>query len=277
LSRNGGVGASVAVNAAGDAVAVWTLGDRPGIEAAARPAGGSWAPAVMVADEGGQLNGATAPDVRLAADDTAVATWVGGAPGLLRSSVRAADGSWSRPVEVGAADTAEPRVAIDGRGNAIVAWLQRDRVLVSERPAVAGAWQPPEQLSDPGASAQDVALDAAGNGFAVWNVRNGAALPVLTSSLSPVAWTPTLANNRRPVVAGAPRAGRAVRCTHGAWTGTIPIAYAYRWLRNGRPNGGGGRYRIRPRDVGARLACRVSATNAAGTLRSTSAPVRVKP
>src|SRR5262245_21798475 len=77
LSQNAGVGASVAVNAAGDAVAVWTLGDRPGIGAAARPAGGSWGSAVLMNDSS-PLNGVTAPSVALAADGTAVAVWVGG-------------------------------------------------------------------------------------------------------------------------------------------------------------------------------------------------------
>ena len=273
LSGNGGRGAAVAVDAAGDAVAVWTLGDRPGVEAAARPAGGSWGPTVMVSDVS-PFNGVTAPDVALAGDGTAVAVWVGGSS--LRASVRGSDGSWSRPLEVGAADSAEPRVSLDSHGNAIALWLHRSRLLAAARPAVAAAWQPAEQLSDADASAPQVATDAVGNGVALWNLRNGDLLPVVTSAFPAAAWTPSLANTNRPSIRGVPRVGRTVTCTRGGWAGTVPIRYAYGWLRKGRLAASGRSYRIRRGDAGARLACRVVAKNAARTLSSLSAPVRVK-
>src|SRR5262249_26599096 len=68
LARNGAA-ADVAVDAAGNALVVWTLADRAGIETAARPAGGSWGAAVPVPDVS-PLNGVTAPDVALADDGT---------------------------------------------------------------------------------------------------------------------------------------------------------------------------------------------------------------
>lgn len=273
LSGNAGFGAAVAVNAAGDAVAVWSLADRPGIEAATRPAGASWAPAVTVSDVS-PFNNVTAPDVALGRNGTATAIWVGGSS--LRSSVRGSDGSWSRPVEVGAADPAEPKVSVDADGNAVALWLHRARLLSALRPAVAGAWQPPEQLSDAAASAPQVALDAAGSGVSLWNSSDRGLLPVLTAALPAAAWTPTLANTQRPSVRGAARVGRTVTCTRGVWTGTVPISYAYRWLADKRPRATGLRYRIRPADAGMHLACRVAATNAARALFATSPRVRVR-
>jgi hypothetical protein len=273
LSTNAGVGGAVALDGAGQAVAVWTLGDRPGIGAAARPAAGSWGAPVIVSDVS-PFNGVTAPDVRVARNGTAVAVWVGG--DLLRSSVRSRDGNWSRPVEVGAADAAEPRVAIDSRGDAVVAWLHRQRLLASLRPAVAAAWQPPEQLAGPEASAPRVALDEPGNGFALWNLRDGDSLPIMTAGFAATAWTPTLTNARRPSIRGHATVGRTVTCNRGGWTGTVPIGYAYSWLRNRSVRASGQRYRIRAGDVGARLECRVTAINAAGKVVANSPSLRVR-
>jgi hypothetical protein len=177
---------------------------------------------------------------------------------------------------VGAADSAEPRVSLDSHGNAVALWLHRSRLLAAARPAVAGAWQPAEQLSDGDASAPQVALDAAGNGVALWNLRNGDLLPVLTSTFPATAWTPSLANTDRPSIRGVPRVGHTVTCTRGRWAGTVPISYAYSWLRKGLLRASGPSYRIRRGDAGVQLVCRVVAKNAARTLSSLSAPVRVK-
>jgi hypothetical protein len=272
LSGNGGAQAAVAVNPAGDAVAVWGLYDRPGIETAVRPAAGAWAAPQVVSDIS-PFNAGAGPDVGFAADGTVVAVWVGGAS--LRSSVRSRDGSWSRPVEVGAADSGDPRVSVDPQGNAVAVWQHRARLLTALRPAAAGGWQPPEQLSGAEASVPRVALDAAGNGVVVWNWRNGELLPVMTADL-PAAWRPTLVNARRPSIQGRARVGRTLTCARGEWAGTVPISYAYGWLRNGRRRAGGTTYRVKAGDVGARLACRVAATNAAGSRAATSAAVRVR-
>jgi hypothetical protein len=273
LSRNAGAEADVAVNPVGDAVAVWGLGDRPGIETAFRPAAGAWSASQPVTDVS-PFNAGAGPGVGFSANGTVVAVWVGG--GLLRSSVRSRDGSWSRPVEVGAADSAEPRVAVDPRGDAIAVWQHRSRLLTAVRPAAVGAWQRPEQLSGAEASAPRLALDAAGNGVVVWNWRDRDLLPVMTANL-PAAWEPTLANTRRPAVRGVSRVGHVLRCDRGTWTGTEPIASALSWLRNGRAIARASRYRIRRADAGALLACRVRATNGPKTTVAVSKSVRARP
>jgi hypothetical protein len=277
LSRNAGVDAAIAVNAAGDAVAIWALGDRPGVEASIRPAGGPWGDPVALPD-GAQFPASAGPDVGFGADGTAVAVWVSGGTSLqsLRSAARARGGSWSRPVEVASGHASDPNVSVDPQGNAIAVWTDRARLLAAVRPVAAGAWQPAE-VSSAEVSAPRVALDAAGKGLAVWNLRSGDLIPVLTADFA-ASWEPTLDNTRLPAVRGRARVGRTVVCNRGAWAGTVPIHYGYGWLRKARPVGSAheSRYRIRRRDAGARLACRVTATNPARSLTVTSPFVRVR-
>jgi hypothetical protein len=272
LGSDAGSGAAISVNSAGAAFAVWTLVGASGIEAAFRPVGGTWHTEDAHVDNGPAA--ATAgPDVALAPNGTAVAVWVAAA--RARYALRSPDGTWSRPLPIDAADSADPRVAIDPRDDAIATWLQGGRLVAAVRPAAAGAWQPAVELSGAEVSEPKVALDSTGHGIAVWNLRTGDSVPVMTADLLPAAWTLTLANVRRPAIRGRARVGRTVTCARGEWAGTIPIAYAYAWLVNGRVRASGSRYRIRRGDAGARIACRVSATNAARTLVATSSRVAV--
>jgi hypothetical protein len=272
LGNDAGSGAAIAVDSAGDAFAVWTLVGVSGVEAALRPSGGSWQTEDAHVDNGPAAASA-GPDVALAPDGTAVTVWV--ASGMLRDVVRSPDGTWSRSLPIAPADSAEPHVAIDPRDDAIATWPQSGRLVAAVRPAAAAAWQPTVELSGAGASEPRVALDSAGRGIALWNLRQGDSLPVLTAELAASVWTPTLTNTRRPAIRGRVRVGRTVTCARGDWDGTIPISYAYSWLRNGRTRAHGSVYAVRRSDVGARLACRVSAANAAGVRASTSAAVRV--
>jgi hypothetical protein len=273
LGSDAGSGAAIAVNSAGDALAVWTLVGASGIEAALRPSGGTWHTEDAHVDNGPAA--ATAgPSVTLAPDGAAVAVWVASA--MARYAWRSPDGTWSRPLPIAAADSAEPRVAIDPLDDAIATWLQGGRLVAAARPAAAGAWQPVEELSGADVSGPEVALDAAGRGVAVWNLAQGDSLPVMTSTFPAAGWTPTLANTRRPAIRGRPRVGRTLTCTRGDWAGTIPIGYAFTWLRNGRVRARGVTYRVRSADSGTQLACRVAATNVARTAVATSPTVRVK-
>jgi hypothetical protein len=80
------------------------------------------------------------------------------------------------------------------------------------------------------------------------------------------------------VIRGSARVGGRLRCDRGAWEGTIPISYAYAWLRDGRAVRGAHRtvYTVRRADRRRLLACRVTATNAARSLIATSRAVRVR-
>jgi hypothetical protein len=272
----------VAVNRAGDALAAWLWRSQPRevgrVQAAFRPAGGTWGPRT---DVGGALEAAPARP-RVALDDAGngYVVWLGGAgASSVQSAVRArASGAWSSAASVSAAGAADPQLAVDPSGNAVAVWTDASGATTAAvRPAAAGAWQPPLVLSGGGTSDPRLAVDRVGNALATWDVRAGARADVQSADLSG-GWELTLVNAQRPSVQGRPRVGGSLLCRRGTWQGTVPIRYAYAWLRNGRAvrGAGGARYVVRRADRGRRIACRVSATNAARSLSVTSAPVRVR-
>ena len=77
-----------------------------------------------------------------------------------------------------------------------------------------------------------------------------------------------------PTIEGRVLVGRRVSCDRGRWTGTAPITYAVRWLRNGRVVASGVRHRVAAADGSRQLRCRVVASNAAGSAQATSVAVR---
>jgi hypothetical protein len=85
-------------------------------------------------------------------------------------------------------------------------------------------------------------------------------------------------NTQRPRVVGQARVARTLTCRRGSWNGTPPLAFRYRWLRGGRPirRATSVRYRLTRREAGALVACRVQATNAAGSAEATAKAVRMR-
>jgi hypothetical protein len=79
-------------------------------------------------------------------------------------------------------------------------------------------------------------------------------------------------NTRLPAVHGTAAVGHVLTCTQGAWNGTAPIVFVYGWLRHGHliPRAAGRTRRLVAADRGQRVACRVSAGNAAGSARAIS-------
>ncbi len=84
-------------------------------------------------------------------------------------------------------------------------------------------------------------------------------------------------NTSAPTVSGTPIVGEALTCAPGAWT-TSPTL-AEQWLRDGTPIGGatGTTYVPVGADAGHQIACRVIATNAAGSVSASSAAVEPLP
>jgi len=76
-----------------------------------------------------------------------------------------------------------------------------------------------------------------------------------------------------PGITGTPRAGSALTCAPGSWTGAASFTFA--WLRDGSPVASGSTYTPAGREAGHALQCRVTASNAGGSTAATSAPVVV--
>lgn len=174
-SEEGGIGGpQVAVNADGDAVAVWAHAEESGsgqtmvIESARRPAGGEWSPAVAIASSEPELGYLS---IVLDAGGQATAIWEGD-EGVETASWPTV-GGWTSPVVLSTGGGTEPRVAVNPAGEAVAIW--RDFVGTSfeidtaSKPA-AGGWTAAARLSTSGGyeSQPHVAVDSAGNAVAVW-------------------------------------------------------------------------------------------------------------
>lgn len=168
--------ADVALDPAGDAMAVWYEG--PGanyvIKAAYRPAGGAWSASQSIS---APLQSAFESRVALDASGNAVAVWErsNGSNSIVQAAPRPAGGAWSVPQDLSAAgqSAAEPQVAVDPVGNAVAVWKRYDGAnyitQASSRPA-GGTWGVPQNLSVSGEHTYNpqIAVDPNGNAFAVW-------------------------------------------------------------------------------------------------------------
>jgi len=169
----------LAVDAAGDAAAIWMRGNGGGgyvAQVATRVAGGAWSAPTTLSGLGVPV---AETAIAIDAKGDAVAVWeqyvgkeqvevkthAAGAPGwsgatTLSNPLREADGA---------------QVAIDPQGQAIVAWSGDDAagheiVQASAEQGFGNGWGAPISLSAPGGDAEEVKLgmDAAGDAFAVW-------------------------------------------------------------------------------------------------------------
>lgn len=120
------------------------------------------------------------------------------------------------------------------------------------------------------------AIAIVGGLFAVWAAEESSAAPAVAP-----------ANTAEPRITGTMRVGQIVRTTRGAWTGTEPIDYAYRWYRcDGRgasdasdcrriANASNASYVVREADAGFRIRSQVVASNLDGATRATSNPTSI--
>jgi hypothetical protein len=108
-----------------------------------------------------------------------------------------------------------------------------------------------------------------------------AAAPAVTPppvTTPPPAIAPAPATPAAPVAVRKPwitRKGHALTCHPGTWS-NAPTHVGYRWYARGRAVGSGRRLTVRRSLKGRMVACRVTATNAAGRKTATSRAVRAR-
>jgi hypothetical protein len=177
---------SVALDAAGDAFAVWA---RTGTaQASERPAGGTWSAPQGISGSCVNANG-----VQLAVSPAgrAVAVWEcpKGGNTIVQAATRAVGGGWSQPHDLSAPghDANAPQVALDRAGEALVVWSRSNGTNVVVQAAMQrtnGTWLAPQDVSGPGLDVDrpDVALDARGNAVAVWRRSDGSSSVILAAT-----------------------------------------------------------------------------------------------
>jgi len=180
----------VAIDPQGNAIAVWqrSNGSKIVVQAAERPAGGSWSEPADLSDPGEDAGEA---DVAVDAQGNAIAVWRrldGNNHTIIELSERPFGGDWSEPVELSAHDvySYEPHVAVNARGDATVIWhafgTGETLVQSAARPA-GGSWSEPEDLSPSGKEGTEakVGVDAVGTATAVWELLAGGKAWIQTS------------------------------------------------------------------------------------------------
>jgi hypothetical protein len=185
----------VAVDARGNAVALWEAEDN-GVQAAFRPeAERAWQRPVVLSQGLGMV-GRAALGVE-PASGAVLGAWPRGNTVQIAEGVTKED-LWKMPATLPIVgwQAEDPHVAVDARGDALATWKSsevdssyrvHESVQTTYRPAGSGNWQAPESL--PGVLAYGesgfwVALDPQGNALAVWVQPGGGAWTVEASSRS---------------------------------------------------------------------------------------------
>lgn len=174
----------VAIDAAGDAVAVWITEESIGsfvIRSAARPPGGAWSEPEDVSDS---ISAAGSPRLATDAASEVVVIWTAfeGGHVIVQGAVRSTGGAWSDPDDLSPTSQdvtplETPDVGIDAAGNAVAVWKLEgtpDVVQAAVRPA-GGGWEDPHDLSGAGqdAGGPAVAMNDSGQAVAVWTRLDG--------------------------------------------------------------------------------------------------------
>jgi hypothetical protein len=194
-------GPQVAMDDSGDTVAVWRASNSTdeSIEAARKPAGGSWGSPVELSTGARSTYGFQVQVASNVSGDS-VAIWQhsNGTNEIIESARMTANGVWSLPVAISPAgqDASEPQVAIDAAGDTEAIWRGSsgtDGSIESASEPAGSAWGVPVRLSAASGEEPQIAVDSAGDAEAVWIVDNG--LKQFVQSASKIAggiWSPAI-------------------------------------------------------------------------------------
>jgi hypothetical protein len=191
VSRTG-LNPEVTVDARGDAIAAWE--GQFGVEAAVRPVGGGWLAPQTV----GTPRGEEPQEPQIASDANGDAIVVaplqahGQASTGIQGAVRPAGGMFSPPQRIShqREEALDPRIAMNARGDAIVAWDVQVRtgcLLLAAFRSTGGAWGAPRTV--PGGHEfcrgnHRVAIDERGDAIVAWAAMQGSTMLVKTATRS---------------------------------------------------------------------------------------------
>ncbi len=173
---------NVSVDAAGNAVAVWTWQAFPNFitQSASLPFNGSWTAPVNLSNP---AESATQADLEISPLGYAVAVWQSnnGSDVVIEAATLQFGGAWSafQVLSTAGSNAFEADVVVDRVGNAYAVWTQNigsDFIIQSANlPFGSSIWSTPVGISPIGAFSvdPDIGVDSAGNAIAVWDRSNG--------------------------------------------------------------------------------------------------------
>lgn len=187
VSADGTAQARVAIDAVGNATAIWLQMDtglsRRSVWASRRPVGGNWSAPVAIDSSDNDI-----VDLALAVEPTggrAMATWwelVGGIATEVRARPASAEGTWGTTslVSLPGRNAGNLSVAMDATGNAFVVWAQTATnntlsSVWSNRYTASGGWAGAVRVANDGAQDLDpwLAVSGSGQAFVVWSRVTG--------------------------------------------------------------------------------------------------------
>jgi len=156
---------TVAVDAAGDAVAIWQETDserKRKISASISRIRGRWSTPIDLTDTGAGQG--LSPQIAMAPFGFTVAIW------RLDSQVQVATlqfgDTWSKPINLGSSEDA-PQIKVDASGNVVAAWVDNGAIQVATLP-FGGTWSTPTTLASGHLFAPQLAMNAKGHVFVSW-------------------------------------------------------------------------------------------------------------
>jgi hypothetical protein len=203
----------VAVDSTGDAFAVWSRRPESNavIEAATRPAGTGWQPAVRLSPAG---ESSEWPQLATTPQGEVIAVWESSSGSEKRIEVATdrPSAGWSNPLTLSTHDGrfgGAHDVAVSPLGEATVVWFREETpgegvIEAATKSAGAEAWQAPVVLSA-GDGAPQVAVDAEGEAVAVW--QGDTTCGTIESTVKPAlgTWQTPVALSTTGVCAFGPR------------------------------------------------------------------------
>ncbi|MEI6687882.1 MAG: hypothetical protein WCN97_00825 [Thermoleophilia bacterium] len=193
----------IAIAADGAATAVWYADDGSGgyvIQAATRPAGGSWPDPAVDTPVNLSVVGEISfySEIAIASDGSATVVWQhseGPSGYSIQAATRpAGSNTWGAPAVLSATgeDAQNPQIAIASDGTATVVWQRQDGLSVNSiqaatRPAGSNTWGIPAVLSAMGEDARYPKLAIASDGSAtvVWHNTDGFAVNSIQAATRP--------------------------------------------------------------------------------------------
>jgi hypothetical protein len=168
----------IAIDARGDIVAAWEHDHT--FDAASHPAAGKWQAPVALTRAGETPTATEAPALALAENGDASVVFVAERHGRTRLelSLRGRKGVWSRPRTLATGDLEQPQVAVDVRGETVIAWLAGGGVQVVILRSGGVPEGPVRDLAPPSScsflpgcdEALHLALNADGDAVLVWRL-----------------------------------------------------------------------------------------------------------
>jgi len=182
-NTGGALNPQIAMDASGNALAVWEQSDgavTPVYSIMANSysaATGLWGLATLIENNTGDTFN---PQIAMDASGNALAVWGqwdGNISNVMSNHYSAATGLWGTATLIGAINTLEiftPQIAIDASGNALTPWEQYDgsvsNIMSNHYSALTEAWGTASLIEENVGDvlAPQIAMDAAGNATAVW-------------------------------------------------------------------------------------------------------------